>query len=68
MIPLHYLWGKSNNRTGGQFECDVTCFAFALVSLLTCMVRLLFHSLFTFQVVQIKQVHCKMRAKNVNNY
>ena len=28
MIPLHYLWAKSNNRTLGQFECDVTWFCF----------------------------------------
>ena len=24
MIPLHCLWAKLNNGTGGQFECDVT--------------------------------------------
>ena len=24
MTPLHYLWAKANNRTCGQFECDVT--------------------------------------------
>ena len=23
MIPLHCLWAKSNNRTGGQSEYDV---------------------------------------------
>ena len=28
MIPLHYLWSKLNNRTRGQFECDVTWFCF----------------------------------------
>ena len=28
MIPLHCLWAKSNNRTRGQFECDVTWFCF----------------------------------------
>ena len=28
MIPLHCLWTKSNNRTRGQFECDVTYFCF----------------------------------------
>ena len=27
-IPLHCLWAKSNNRTRGQFECDVTWFCF----------------------------------------
>ena len=26
MIPLHGLWSKSNNRTRGQFEYDVTLF------------------------------------------
>ena len=26
MIPLNCLWAKSNNRTRGQFECDVTWF------------------------------------------
>ena len=33
MIPVHCLWGKSNNRTRGQFECDVTwvCFGFDFV-------------------------------------
>ena len=24
MIPLHCFWAKSNNRTHGQFECDMT--------------------------------------------
>ena len=28
MIPLHCLWAKSNNRTRGQFECDVAWFCF----------------------------------------
>ena len=28
MIPLHCLWAKSNNRTHGQFECDITWFCF----------------------------------------
>ena len=27
-MPLHCLWVKSNNRTRGQFECDVTWFCF----------------------------------------
>ena len=30
MIPLNCLWGKSNNRTRGQFECNVTWFCFVL--------------------------------------
>ena len=40
MIPWHYLWAKSNNRTGGQLERHVTWFC-----LFTCTVWLLFHSL-----------------------
>ena len=28
MILLHCLWAKSNYRTRGQFECDVTLFLF----------------------------------------
>ena len=28
MIPLHCLWAKSNNRTCGKFECNVTWFCF----------------------------------------
>ena len=32
MIPLHCLWAESNNRTRGQFERDVTCFVFVLIS------------------------------------
>ena len=42
MIPLHCLWTKSNKRTRGQFECDMTLFLFCSF---TCTVRLLFHSL-----------------------
>ena len=26
------MWAKSNNRTRGQFECDVLGFAFVLIS------------------------------------
>ena len=28
MMTFHCLWAKSNNRTRGQFECDVTWFCF----------------------------------------
>ena len=28
IMPLHYLSAKSNNKTHGQFECDVTWFYF----------------------------------------
>ena len=45
MIPLHCLWAKSNKRTLGQFESDVTWFCFCSF---TCTVPLLSHSLFTF--------------------
>ena len=31
MIPLHCLWAKSNNRTRGQFEYDVTLVSFVFV-------------------------------------
>ena len=29
IIPLHYLWAKSNNRKRGQFECDLIWFCFS---------------------------------------
>ena len=46
MTPLHCLWAKSNNRTRGQFECDVTWFLFLFwFHSFTCTVLLLFHSL-----------------------
>ena len=31
MIPLHCFWAKSNNRTRGQFEYDVTLVSFVFV-------------------------------------
>ena len=68
MIPLHCLWAKSNNRMHDQFECDLTwyCFWYDFVHM-RMQVRLLFYSL-RFQVMQIKQVDCKMSTKYVNNY
>ena len=36
MVPLHWFWAKSNNRTRGKFKPGVTY---------TCTVRLFFHSL-----------------------
>ena len=69
MMPLHFLWAKSNKRTRGQFECDLTWFCFCFdfvrshVRCDCCSIVCL-----RFQVVQIKQVDCKMRTKNVNNY
>ena len=71
MIPLHFLWTKSNSRTRGQFECDVTwgfffvCFCFDFVHLharCDCCSIVCLH----FQVVQIKQVDCRIRTKNVS--
>ena len=29
MMPLNFLWAKSNSRTRGQFECDMTWFYFS---------------------------------------
>ena len=44
MIPFNCLRTKSNNRTPGQFECDVSRFCFCLISFRYTM-RLLFNSL-----------------------
>ena len=69
MIPLHCLWAKSNNRTHGQFECDVTWFCFCFdfvrsnVRCGCCSIVCL-----RFQVVQAKQIDWKMNTKNMNNY
>ena len=69
MITLHCLWTKSNNRARGQFGRDLTCFFFVVVVVLCfffifvrshCTVHMLFHSLFTFSIVQIKQWVLKM--------
>ena len=63
------LWDKSNNRTRGQFECDVTwfCFCFDFVRSHAqsgfCSVVCL-----RLQVVQIKQADYKISTNNVNNY
>ena len=32
MMQLYCLWAKLNNRARGQFEWDVTCFVFVLIS------------------------------------
>ena len=32
MIPMHFLWAKSNNRARGQFGCDVLEFVVVLIS------------------------------------
>ena len=61
MIPWHCLWAKSNNRARGQFECDVTWFCFCFDFIRShawcgcCSIVYL-----RFQVVQIKQVDCKL--------
>ena len=62
MIPLHYLRAKSNNRTLGQFEYNVTFVFFVLVWFrsFTCTVRFLSHCL---RFNQSKQVDCKMSTK-----
>ena len=57
MIPLHYLWAKSNKRTSGQFEYDVTFFLFLFLfdfvhSHARC--SCCFISGLRFQVMQIK--------------
>ena len=63
MIPLHCLWAKSNNRTRGQFECDVNrfCFCFNFVRSHTCCGCCSIVCL-RFQVVQIKQIDCKLNT------
>ena len=64
MIPLQFLRTKSNNRTCSEFECDVTwlCFYFDFVRsharCSCCSIVCL-----RFQVVQIKQVNCKLSTK-----
>ena len=64
-IPLHCLQAKSNNRTLGQFECDVFHFDFVCLHAWgNCCFIVCLH----FQVVHIKQVDCKMSTKNLNNY
>ena len=68
-LTLKCLWAKSNNRTRGQFDCAVTwfCFYFDFIHshewCSCCSVVCL-----RFQVVQIKQVDCKMSTKNMNNH
>ena len=60
-IPLHCLWAKSNNRTRDQFEYDVTWFCFCF-DFVRSHVRCGFCSIvrLPFQVLQIKQVDCKL--------
>ena len=67
MIPLHWLLAESNNRTRGQFECDVTCFRFCF-DFVRSYARCGCFSIVSlrFQVVKIKQVDCKTSTKNVS--
>ena len=64
MIPLHCLSAKFNNRTCGQFEFDLTCFCFCF-DFVRSHARCSCYSIvcLNFQVVQIKQVDCKMSTK-----
>ena len=64
MMPLHSLWAKSNNRTHGQFECDVTCFVLVFISFdhMLCAVAVPWFD-YVFKLLQIKQVDCKMSTK-----
>ena len=69
MILLHCLWARSINRMRGQFKYEVTWFLFCfnfVGSNARCGCRTIV--CLRFQVVQIKQVDCKMSTKNVNNY
>ena len=64
MIPLHCLWDKSNKRTPGKFEHDISwfCFCFDFVhSYVRCSCCSIVY--LRFQVVRIKQVDCKMSTK-----
>ena len=68
MMQLHCLWAKlNNNRTRGQFECDLIwfCFCFDFVHSHArcgcCSIVCL-----RFQVVQVKQFNCKMSTENVD--
>ena len=68
MIPFHYLWVKSNNRTRVQFEYDVPfccCCFFVWFRSFTFTWRLLFHSLFTFSSYAMKHIDCKMSSKKL---
>ena len=68
MIPLRCLWVKSNNRTRGQFEYEVTFFFFflRLFDFVHSHARgsCYFIVCVRFQVMQIKQDDCKMSPKN----
>ena len=65
MIPLHCLWANSSNSMRGQLNVTCLFFCFDFVcSLCGCCSLICLR----FQVVQIKEVYCKMSTKNVNSY
>ena len=65
MIPLHCLRAKWNNRTRGQFECDVTLFFLFLFDFVHSHARCGCCSIvcLRFEIMLIKQVDCKMSTK-----
>ena len=66
---MHSLRAKANNRMRGEFECNVTWFYFCF-NLVCSYVRCGCCSMvyLRFQLLQIRQVDCKMITKNVSNY
>ena len=64
MIPLHCLWAKSNNRTRGHFEYEVALFFLFLFGFVNARCGCCSAVCLRFQVMQIKQVDCKMNTKN----
>ena len=64
MIPLHCLWAKSNNRTRGHFEYEVALFFLFLFGFVNARCGCCSTVCLRFQVMQIKQVDCKMNTKN----
>ena len=70
MIPMHCLWAKSNNRTHGQFDCDVTwfCFCFDFVRSHMLGAAVVPWFVYVSKLLQIKQVDCKISIRNVYNY
>ena len=70
MIPLHYLWAKSNNKMHGQIWMwhDLVLFLFWFRSFTWARCGFCSIVCLRFQVVQIKQADYKISTKNVNNY
>ena len=63
MIALHCLWAKSNNRTRGHFEYEVALFFLFLFGFVNARCGCCSTVCLRFQVMQIKQVDCKMNTK-----